>query len=1602
MNKYEADEVQPQDITKSISSTSSSSSDSFRRSQMVLASDLTQGLISEVRKLQALLLEKDQTIKEFEVSQADVNNEYILIQKHLKQKDEIEEKLKDENWNLEVTNQDLQERVTDLSQTVSKLNADHTKVLKQLRNTTEQMEISKAQDEKAKSKLEALKAKYDHEQQVLRRNNGNLQRDIEQMKKTINDLNTEIKIQRAKLAIKSTVESNANHHQQQNIKNAPSEASENDNDILESMNENSSEQGVSDFINSTSSSKAQHWALEVGTLKQSLTHAHRSIATLKSHLQKERVEKMEFKKMLADTQEEVEQLQKEIELRSNRTSSSKKKKTSSKSTTSRKRVGLRKKSSKMSLTKSLKSEENIQQLDDTLINEVDQRDINNNAASDSNVTSDEDDDETYSQNESTDDSEGGLEDDRNRLSLGLAGNSLGMELQMGGFIGSSFKPLSSELNDSMAKSLSDELSGSIAKPLSDELNDSITKSKTVDVGINTENDWNIIDENHQVNVLPAIQPISSKNSDMEEQQLHHYHVEAFQELQNNKESTNKSSTFSSTVSTQPDDIIKSNQFVKNGNSIHAENSGQPINDTPIHVSPKTEISVVQQRGKASVMGEYHTSAHSQAPFTIQQQNSDDSSDVNKKLVQDGTTFNIKPSNDTVVFINKYQDQVAESEISCSKTLLTPSDSEINDDKSKECPPSLDESSSLITEAMTTISSSASSNVIKNIPVVHKSLTDVYNNNIHENSNHNVNDKQAYNNSQKEDPITNKPLRENLSKVTNQLENITIELHDEIKTIEKQSSQIKENKQHSTVDKEVEVQNTTKQIDEEYAGQSNQEIKDDLNNEEPIQRAEIIGIVTNNSQDNIIKHDNIRYEDVNHDNIKYDVTKHDEVNQLATNQDEKHGDEKEVNNHDDVKQVVKKENDANKENYKQISVETNDHFKLNEIDHDDIRQDEIKQDEIKQDEISQNEINQNEVNQNGIKNDHVKQKEVKQNIVKQENQDQTEKITMNQEIIQQEITEQEVTRVQNEALSLNIDHQIEEFKTEKESIKQKEIHDHQLSHHEENENSTDIYADEDFIINKSDSDSDFNMISRDEANALIKVAIADALEKERLEAAARRRESEADFISKTEAENMAKIRVENALKKEREKLNKIMQKRQSHIVLKQLKERGSDNKMDGSTGKVTETSDQTSSINPSSSIDQPLSVEQSPPTDQSSSNEQVQVPLPKTKASRLSQDNQSILLNSNLAKRALSHRASVKNLSPKPQPSASISSISSINSQISQPPPPPTRLGLFSGLSKLQPSFSTPSKGSKNVRPSVSSTSLRRATRPKNSIASSTSPAENDSTSPLKKTSSMDAAQHLSPSSAESFGNVRITERSTYTYNRSAKSNQEMISKQPSLQSILSMASSMHDKSHHPLLSSPDEKLQLNGELVYAITQTMIGEWMWKYTRRHVGNGISENKHKRFFWLHPFGRTLYWNTTEPGAESKEIKAKNAFIESVSSIPNHENSDGPPFSLLIKTSKRDIKITATSAERHEIWRLALSFLIVPENYEDTVGNVVNNSVSLSTSKMTPSTVTLLTTTTSTTNDEADQIHGKKESLDLEDAYDSDDSYNVHNTDHPDVSK
>ena len=92
-------------------------------------------------------------------------------------------------------------------------------------------------------------------------------------------------------------------------------------------------------------------------------------------------------------------------------------------------------------------------------------------------------------------------------------------------------------------------------------------------------------------------------------------------------------------------------------------------------------------------------------------------------------------------------------------------------------------------------------------------------------------------------------------------------------------------------------------------------------------------------------------------------------------------------------------------------------------------------------------------------------------------------------------------------------------------------------------------------------------------------------------------------------------------------------------------------------------------------------------------------------------------------------------------------------------------------------------------------------------------------------------------------------------------------------SMSSFASELDDKfkinddslSHHHLQNDP--------RIIQAITQTMIGEYLWKYTRTATKSGLSSNRHRRFFWVHPYTRTLYWSEQDPSTAGKqELRAK----------------------------------------------------------------------------------------------------------------------------------
>ncbi|KAK1720563.1 hypothetical protein BDP67DRAFT_573367 [Colletotrichum lupini] len=118
-------------------------------------------------------------------------------------------------------------------------------------------------------------------------------------------------------------------------------------------------------------------------------------------------------------------------------------------------------------------------------------------------------------------------------------------------------------------------------------------------------------------------------------------------------------------------------------------------------------------------------------------------------------------------------------------------------------------------------------------------------------------------------------------------------------------------------------------------------------------------------------------------------------------------------------------------------------------------------------------------------------------------------------------------------------------------------------------------------------------------------------------------------------------------------------------------------------------------------------------------------------------------------------------------------------------------------------------------------------------------------------------------------------------------------------------------------------------MIQAITQTMIGEYLWKYTRKAGRGEMSDNRHRRYFWVHPYTRTLYWSDRDPATAGRsELRGKSVPIEAVRVVT--DDNPMPPGlhrkSLIVISPGRTIKFTCTTGQRHETWFNALSYLLL----------------------------------------------------------------------------
>lgn len=80
-----------------------------------------------------------------------------------------------------------------------------------------------------------------------------------------------------------------------------------------------------------------------------------------------------------------------------------------------------------------------------------------------------------------------------------------------------------------------------------------------------------------------------------------------------------------------------------------------------------------------------------------------------------------------------------------------------------------------------------------------------------------------------------------------------------------------------------------------------------------------------------------------------------------------------------------------------------------------------------------------------------------------------------------------------------------------------------------------------------------------------------------------------------------------------------------------------------------------------------------------------------------------------------------------------------------------------------------------------------------------------------------------------------------------------------------------EEARRRLQKSSQASLKTNPPMIQAVVQTMMGDFLYKYTRKLGRQTISGRRHKRFFWVQPYTRTLCWGDKDPHS-STEVKVK----------------------------------------------------------------------------------------------------------------------------------
>ena len=282
------------------------------------AFEIGSSLLTEVRRLQALLSERDKSVHDLKEERDDLDKTVDSLRTTLRQQEASADKFKEENWNLEVTSQELRNQLADAQAAAARAEADFKRTMKQLTSAREVAESHKIETEKLVQSLDDLKGKHETDVAQMRKQAASLSRDKSDLQSTLDTLKSDIaKKEKAFKSFPSPMSAGAitefstpvnGDREDELLFTGPAASRRKDGPGSAFLTPGGAGHDYrTDYDDSPEPSPTKpkivlgpsHPTNELETLKQSLAHAHRHINTLKGSIQREKEQKLMYKRQLA-------------------------------------------------------------------------------------------------------------------------------------------------------------------------------------------------------------------------------------------------------------------------------------------------------------------------------------------------------------------------------------------------------------------------------------------------------------------------------------------------------------------------------------------------------------------------------------------------------------------------------------------------------------------------------------------------------------------------------------------------------------------------------------------------------------------------------------------------------------------------------------------------------------------------------------------------------------------------------------------------------------------------------------------------------------------------------------------------------------------------------------------------------------------------------------------------------------------------------------------------------------------------------------------------------------------------------------------------------